>query len=83
MTMKIAQPNLVVAALVGALALSTGALAQSTRWDELKTPFKDNFQTPEALARLCDEMQFQRACVLAIWKSAATQRPSSPRRIQT
>ena len=40
------------AALVGALALTTTAFAQSTRWDELsKLPFKDNYCTLNELTR--------------------------------
>ena len=44
------------------------AFAQSTRWDELsKLPFKESYPTPEASARLYDEMQFQRAVQVYLW----------------
>jgi len=55
-------PNLIAAALVGALALNGTAFAQTTRWDELsKLPFPENQLSKEASARLHDELQFQRA----------------------
>jgi len=44
------------------------AFAQSTRWDELsKLAFKESYPTPEASARLYDEMQFQRAVQVYLW----------------
>ena len=47
---------------------SQDTTTKSTRWDELsKLPFKDNFPTPEASARLYDEMQFQRAVQVYLW----------------
>jgi hypothetical protein len=50
------------------LALHPTAFAESAHWDELsKLPFKDNFPTPEASAKLYDELQFQRACQVYLW----------------
>ena len=38
------------------------------RWDELsKLPFKESYPTPEASARLYDELQFQRAVQVYLW----------------
>ena len=52
--------------------LPLGSLAQaqplSTHWDELsKLPFKESYPTPEASARLYDELQFQRAVQVYLW----------------
>src|SRR5271157_3654941 len=58
----------IVAALVGAFALHAAAFAQSTHWDELGAlSFPENYPTPEASARLYDELQFQRACQVYLW----------------
>ena len=44
------------------------AFTQSTRWDELsKLPFKESYPTPEASARLYDELLFQRAVQVYLW----------------
>jgi hypothetical protein len=60
--------SLISAALFIALALHPTAFAESAHWDELsKLPFKDNFPTPEASAKLYDELQFQRACQVYLW----------------
>jgi hypothetical protein len=61
--------SLIAAALVGALtALAGTAFAQSARWDELsKLPFKESYPTPEASARLYDELLFQRAVQVYLW----------------
>jgi hypothetical protein len=58
-------PNLLSAALMVAMAFTPTAFAQSTRWDELSNLlFKESYPTPEASARLYDELQFQRAVPL-------------------
>ena len=61
--------SLMAAVLVGALTTLAGmAFAQSSRWDELsKLPFKESYPTPEASARLYDELQFQRAVQVYLW----------------
>jgi hypothetical protein len=61
--------TLMASVLVGTLtALAGTAVAQSTRWDELsKLPFKESYPTPEASARLYDELQFQRAVQVYLW----------------
>jgi hypothetical protein len=60
--------TLVAATLIGLLALTGTALAQSTRWDELSSlPFKESYPTPEASARLYDELLFQRAVQVYLW----------------
>src|SRR4051812_23082150 len=60
--------NLLAAALDDALALNETVFAQSTHWDELsKLPFKENYPTAEASARLYDELQFQRAVQVYLW----------------
>lgn len=39
-----------------------------THWDELSNlPFKESYPTPEASARLYDELQFQRASQVYLW----------------
>jgi hypothetical protein len=60
--------KLIATALVDPLAFTGAAFAQSTRWDELsKLPFKESYPTPEASARLYDELQFQRAVQVYLW----------------
>src|SRR5271166_1888631 len=72
-TMKTRNKQILLAsALVGALTMSGCATQkpaqETTRWDELsKVPFKESFPTPEASARLYDELQFQRACQVYLW----------------
>jgi hypothetical protein len=52
--------NLMVVALICALAFTEPVFAQSVRWDELsKLPFKESYPTPETSARLYDELHFQ------------------------
>jgi hypothetical protein len=59
---------LAATALVGAVAFTGTAFAQSTRWDELsKLPFKESYPTPETSARLYDELLFQRAVQVYLW----------------
>src|SRR5258708_1537749 len=58
-------------ALGSGLPLGSSAQAQpsqSTHWDELsKLAFKESYPTPEASARLYDELLFQRAVQVYLW----------------
>jgi hypothetical protein len=60
--------TLLAVALMGALACTGSAIAQSTRWEALsQLPFKESYPTPETSARLYDELQFQRAVQVYLW----------------
>ena len=59
---------ILAAALVGALALTGTAAAQTTRFDELsKLPFVENHPTKETAQTLRDELLFQRATQTYLW----------------
>jgi hypothetical protein len=67
--METAHRKLFIAAgLLCGVALYSTAFAQSAHWDELsKLPFKESYPTPEASAKLYDELQFQRAVQVYLW----------------
>ena len=69
--MKMKYSQILIAALVGALAMSglaTQAFAQSTHFDELANlPFKEGRPTKETAQTLRDELLFQRATQTYLW----------------
>jgi len=64
--MKMKYSHLVVAALIGGLAV-TGAQAQSQFDKFANAPFKENRPTKETVQTLRDELLFQRATQTYLW----------------
>jgi hypothetical protein len=62
------QSNVIFLTIAAIAVMSTSAIAQETRKTRIgELTFESGYPSPETVAKLYDEMDFQRACQAYIW----------------